>query len=163
MLAVKSQQLLHRPSISYFSTAERSFNDHSILKLVDFTNLPHTQHQCLGSFSLKGVLEIGHSWVLSWAETRFKISGWVVRSFTEWPLEFLHSRRTPSCKNFLNIYGKLAEAANMTLLLPQLSISYQWRPALMRSCMISRCPLKEAQWRGFGLSSLVVPITTVLF
>lgn len=163
MHAAKSQQTLHRPSISYLSVTERSFRDHSTLKWVDLTNFPHTPHQCLGSFSLKGDFDMGHSWVFSWAEMRLRMSGWVVRSLTECPLEFLHYKRTPSCRYFLNIYGKLAEAANMTLLLPQLSISSQWSPALIRSCMISRCPLKEAQWRGLGLSSLVVPITTILF
>jgi len=87
----------------------------------------------------------------------------VVKSFAVCPLEFLQSRRTPSCRYFLNISGKFAEAASITLLFPQLSISYQCRPALIKSWTIYTWPLKDAQWRGFGLISLVDPITTVRY
>jgi len=59
-----------------------------------------------------------------------------VRSLAECPLEFLQSRATPSCKNILNISGKLAAAVNMTLLFPQLSMSYQCTPALMSNWTI---------------------------
>ena len=55
---------------------------------------------------------------------------------------------------------KLAAAASITLLLPQLSMSCQWTPFFRSNCTISKCPLKEAQWRGLGLIYLVVPITT---
>lgn len=155
--------MLQRPSISSLSVEVRSLRDHSTLKLLELTNFPHTQHQCLISLSLKWVLEIGHSIVFSWAEVRAKISGWVVKSLTECPREFLHSKRTPSCRNFLKISGKLPEADNITLLLPQLSMSSQWRPALISNCMMSRWPLKEAQCKGLGFNYLVIPITTVLF
>ncbi len=90
------------------------------------------------------------------------ISGWVVRSFALCPLEFLQSRLTPYCKNFLKMSGKLPAAANITLLFPQLSMSYQCTPALSRSCTTCRLPLKHAQCSGLGLISFVEPITTAL-
>lgn len=58
--------------------------------------------------------------------------------------------------------GKLPAAASITLLLPQLSISYQWTPVLISNWTMARCPLKQAQCKGFGLISLVAPITTFL-
>ena len=80
-----------------------------------------------------------------------------------WPLEFLQSSKTPTCRYFLKISGKLAEAANITLLFPQLSMSSQCSPALISSCTMSTWPLKDAQCKGLGLISLVEPITTVRY
>ncbi len=93
---------------------------------------------------------------------RLMISGWVVRSFALCPLEFLQSRLTPNCRNFLKISGKFPAAASITLLFPQLSMSSQCTPALRRSCTIWRFPLKQAQCKGLGLISLVEPMTTAL-
>lgn len=162
IFAADYKQALQRPSNSSLSVALSSLWAHSTLNCFPETNFPHTQHQCLHYFSLNTVWEIAHSWDLSWAVIKAKISGWVVKSFAVCPLEFLQSNRTPNCKNFLNIYGKFPAAESITLLLPQLSISYQWTPAFMRSWTMGRWPLKQAQWRGLGLIYLVLPITTVL-
>lgn len=161
-MAADYQQALHRPSSSSFSVDDNSSCAHSTLKCLADTNLPHTQHQFLHSFYLNTVWEIEHSCDLSWALMRANISGWVVKSFAVCPLEFLQSSNTPNCKNFLNIYGKLPAADNITLLLPQLSISYQWTPVFINNWTIARCPLKHAQCRGLGRIYLVLPITTVL-
>jgi hypothetical protein len=162
IFAADYQQELQRPSNSSFSADDNSSWAQSTLNCLTETNLPHTQHQFLHSFYLNTVWEIEHSCDLSWALINANISGWVVKSFAVCPLEFLQSNKTPSCRNFLNIYGKLPAADSITLLLPQLSISYQWTPVFIRSWTIGRCPLKQAQCRGFGLIYLVLPITTVL-
>ena len=163
IFAANSQHKLHLPSIYSRSVEVSSFKDQFTLKFFAEKNLPQTQHQCFGSFSLKGSFEIGHSVVLSWAAIKEIISGWVVKSFAVCPLEFLHSNKTPIWRYFLKMLAKLDEAVNITLLLPKLSISSQCRPVLIKSCMMSRLPLKEAQCRGLGRIYLVLPMTTLRY
>lgn len=80
-----------------------------------------------------------------------------------WPLEFLQEIDTPNCKNALNISIAFPAADNMTLLLPDPSISYQWKPALSKIYVTSKWPLKQAQCNGLGFNYLVEPIAICLF
>lgn len=93
----------------------------------------------------------------------FKIYGSVVKSFALWPLEFLLSKVTPYCKKALNIYGAAPAAANITLLFPEQSTSYQCKPALRRIYVMSRWFLKQAQCKGLGFISFVEPMATWRF
>lgn len=87
----------------------------------------------------------------------------MVKSFAVWPREFLLSNVTPYCKKALNISGAAPAAANMTLLFPELSTSYQYNPALRRISVTSRWFLKHAQCKGLALSYLVDPMGTCLY
>lgn len=80
-----------------------------------------------------------------------------------WPREFLLSSVTPYCKNALKIYGAAPAAANITLLFPEPSTSYQCKPALSNISITSRWFLKHAQCKGFALNYFVDPIGTFLY
>ena len=70
---------------------------------------------------------------------------------------------TPYCKKILKIYGAAPAAANITLLFPEQSTSYQCRPALSKISVTARWFLNLAQCKGLGLSYLVDPIGTCRF
>jgi hypothetical protein len=73
MADAEFQQGTHRPSSASLSLADSSFRDHSTLKCLLETNLPHTQHQFFTSLSLKAVFEMGHWVVFSDAAAKARI------------------------------------------------------------------------------------------
>lgn len=132
------QQDVQRPSIFYFYVEERSRNVHYIRKHCLEVNLPQIQHQCLMSVYLNGCREIEHYLVCQCFVISFNIYAYVVRSLAVCPREFLLSSVTPYCKNALNIQGAAPAAANMTLLFPEQSTSYQCKPALSNISVTSK-------------------------